>query len=119
MSRTISELTKTQREFDSHHGRPGHNWAQRIDQNHIPLLLELTVALTGEVGEFANIAKKVARGDFSLSEGRPHLAGELADIFIYLLKLADQLEIDLEGEFYRKLEINEKRFKGFDNSPLK
>jgi NTP pyrophosphatase (non-canonical NTP hydrolase) len=113
MASTLTELTRIQREFDSRHGVKGRNWAQRIDEEHVPLLLELTVALTGEVGEFANLAKKVAWGDFSLQDGRPQLASELADIFIYLLKLSDQLGIDLETEFHQKMKMNEERFKRF------
>ena len=113
MSRTLAELTRMQREFDSRHGSEGRSWAQQIDQQHISVLLELTVALTGEVGEFANLAKKVARGDFTLEAARPELASELADIFIYLLKLSGQLGIDLETEFQNKRHVNEERFKRF------
>jgi len=113
MSATIAELTRLQREFDSRHGVPERSWAQPIDQQHLFLLLELTVALTGEVGEFANLSKKVARGDFTLDEVRDSLGSELADILIYLLKLADQLGIDLEQQFSNKLKLNEQRFKRF------
>jgi NTP pyrophosphatase (non-canonical NTP hydrolase) len=113
MSATIAELTSLQREFDSRHGANGRPWNQSIDPQNLPLLLELTVALTGEVGEFANVSKKIARGDFTLDEGRSKLAPELADILIYLLKLADQLGIDLEQEFQSKLRVNEERFKRF------
>lgn len=113
MATTLAELTRIQREFDSRHGVKGRNWAQRIDEEHIPLLLELTVALTAEVGEFANLAKKVAWGDFALQDGRPQLASELADIFIYLLKLSGQLGIDLETEFHQKMKMNDERFKRF------
>jgi NTP pyrophosphatase (non-canonical NTP hydrolase) len=113
MTHSIAELTRMQHEFDSRHGSEAHSWAQQIDEHHIHVLLELTVALTGEVGEFANCAKKVARGDFTLEAGKPELASELADIFIYLLKLSDQLGIDLESEFLQKIRLNETRFKHF------
>ena len=117
MPHTISELIQMQREFDSRHGSEGRSWAQRIDQQHVSVLLELTVALTGEVGEFANLTKKVARGDFTLEAGKPEMASELADIFIYLLKLSDQLGIDLETEFQDKMHLNEERFKQFMKRP--
>ena len=113
MSSTIAELVSSQKKFDAKHGPEGRSWAQQIDQQHINVLLELTVALTGEIGEFANITKKIARGDFTLESGKPELASELADIFVYLLKLAGQLGIDLEAEYSIKMKLNEKRFKRF------
>lgn len=117
MPSTIPELTKIQRDFDARHSTRGQSWAQEIDEGHISVLLELTVALAGEVGEFANNAKKVARGDFQLDAARPELASELADIFIYVLKLSSQLGIDLESAFREKLHNNEKRFRKFGTEP--
>ncbi|WP_059296123.1 MazG-like family protein, partial [Pseudomonas syringae group genomosp. 3] len=52
-------------------------------------------ALTGEVGECANIIKKVDRGDYSLEAALPNIARELADIQCYLDILAFKLGIDL------------------------
>ncbi|MEH6474077.1 MAG: MazG-like family protein [Sneathiella sp.] len=52
-------------------------------------------ALIGEVGEAANISKKIKRGDFSLAEVRDHFANELADVQIYLDLLAAKAGIDL------------------------
>ena len=69
------------------------------------------------MGEFANVTKKIVRGDFSLDIARPDLASELADIFIYLLKLSDQLGIDLEEAFRTKLKYNEERFAAFSIPP--
>ena len=57
-------------------------------------------ALVGEVGEAANIMKKVRRGDISLDEARPYLSEELGDIQTYLDILAYKLDIDL-GEATR------------------
>lgn len=52
-------------------------------------------AVTGELGEFANLRKKIERGDFTTDEMREDLGKELADIVIYLDILAYQLGIDL------------------------
>ena len=52
-------------------------------------------AVTGELGEYANLRKKVERGDMTLEEARPALADELADVVIYLDILASQLGIGL------------------------
>ena len=47
------------------------------------------------VCEYANLRKKVERGDFTIEQARPELADELADVVIYLDILASQLGIDL------------------------
>jgi len=52
-------------------------------------------AVVGELGEYANLRKKVERGDMTLKEARPMLAKELADVVIYLDILAYQLGVDL------------------------
>jgi NTP pyrophosphatase (non-canonical NTP hydrolase) len=118
MSSTIADLIRAQREFDARHASDGRSWATPIGPDSIFVLLELTVALTGEVGEFANIAKKVARGDFALDAAKPDMALELADVLIYLFKLSDQLGTNLEEAFRKKLELNEKRFERFSDKRL-
>lgn len=52
-------------------------------------------AVTGELGEYANLRKKVERGDLDMTEARPMLADELADVVIYLDILAAQLGVNL------------------------
>lgn len=52
-------------------------------------------AVTGELGEYANLRKKVERGDLTIDEAAPALADELADVVIYLDILASQLGIEL------------------------
>lgn len=52
-------------------------------------------AVVGELGEYANLRKKVERGDMAIEEARPMLADELADVVIYLDILASQLGVDL------------------------
>ena len=53
------------------------------------------LALTGEMGEAANLLKKMKRGDFTLDQIREDVGRELADVAIYLDLLADHLGIDL------------------------
>ena|SRR5271170_873667 len=52
-------------------------------------------AAIGEIGEYANMRKKVERGDMTLEEALPNLKDELADVVIYLDLLASQMGIDL------------------------
>lgn len=52
-------------------------------------------ALAGELGEAANLIKKIERGDFTLEEIKGELAKEIADVECYLSLLASRAEIDL------------------------
>lgn len=52
-------------------------------------------AVTGELGEAANIIKKIERGDFSLDEARGELGRELADVQTYLDLLAHRAGVNL------------------------
>lgn len=59
-------------------------------------------AVVGELGEYANLRKKVERGDLTMAEARPLLADELADVVIYLDILAAQLEVNLGEAIMKK-----------------
>lgn len=52
-------------------------------------------ATMGELGEAANILKKVRRGDMTMDEARPKLAKEFADVVTYLDILALNCGVDL------------------------
>jgi NTP pyrophosphatase (non-canonical NTP hydrolase) len=52
-------------------------------------------AVMGELGEYANLRKKVERGDLTIEDARNDLADELADVVIYLDILASQLGVNL------------------------
>ena len=52
-------------------------------------------AVVGELGEYANIRKKVDRGDFTIEEAKEDLGKEIADTMIYLDLLAMKLGLDL------------------------
>lgn len=70
----------------------------------------LTLALAGEVGEFANIIKKRWRGDFETSQVRDQLEDELADIRIYLELLAMSFGVDLDAACEAKMADLERRW---------
>lgn len=109
------DMQKFQKEFDENHGW---NWDKY--ENHAEMMKKLeeaTLALVGEMGEFANIVKKMRReldGLGKMDEKfTPHLREELTDIYIYLLILANLLKMDVPEEYYKKMKVNEERFKKF------
>ncbi len=70
----------------------------------------LALALAGEVGELcAELQWQEDEGP--LDKERLHaLEMEMADVFIYLVRLSDVLGIDLQDAAHRKLAINRTRF---------
>src|SRR4051812_21776340 len=76
-------------------------------------LKSLTLALTGEVGEVAELVQWLPHTeatDLSDEALRERLGGELADVLLYLLRLADVAGLDLGAEAVKKLTKNESRF---------
>lgn len=105
----VHELMAKQNEFDrEHHSRV--SWSAPITQESLDVLTNLVVCIAGEVGELANISKKLIRGDYTLDTAKPMIEEEVADIFIYVMKICSQSGIDLETAFHRKLELNRRRF---------
>ena len=78
-------------EFKNRRGEPAHSKPDGSDW----CLAQWCNAVTGELGEAANLIKKIERGDFSLDEARPALAKELADVVTYLDILAFRAGVDL------------------------
>lgn len=112
---TINEIIELQKNFDSSHCG-NFRWNEQIDENSINILQFLIISLFGEVGETANIIKKIVRGDYKLEEKRDELSEEIIDVFIYLIKLSYQLNIDIEKEYISKMTKNEERFKQYENT---
>lgn len=66
-------------------------------------------ATVGELGELANLLKKINRGDFSLEEALPEVRKEFADVAIYLDIFALQFGIDLGDAIREKFnEVSER-----------
>jgi NTP pyrophosphatase (non-canonical NTP hydrolase) len=76
---------KNARGNPAHTATDGSDWALSAWSN----------ATLGELGETANIIKKIERGDFTLEDVREQLAEELADVQIYLDILAFRCGVDL------------------------
>jgi NTP pyrophosphatase (non-canonical NTP hydrolase) len=77
--------------FKDAKGRPAHSEPDGSDWS----LGEWCNAVLGELGEAANIIKKVKRGDLTLDEARESLAKEYADVVIYLDLLAFRTGVNL------------------------
>lgn len=78
-------------QFKNSKGEPAHSKPDGSDWS----LGEWMNAVVGEVGEAANIIKKVQRGDMTMEEARPLLAKEYADIVTYLDILSFRSGVDL------------------------
>lgn len=110
---TIEQLINKQKQFDSIH--KGHfNWDEKISDENIQLLEYLLICMVGEFGEVSNLVKKVVRGDYKLEDIKDHLSEEIIDILIYVIKLAYQLDIDIEETYNKKMDKNKLRFKKYE-----
>lgn len=78
-------------QFKNSKGEPAHEKPDGSDWS----LAEWMNAVAGELGEAANIIKKIRRGDMTLEEARPLLAKEFADIVTYLDITAMQAGVNL------------------------
>lgn len=77
--------------FKNRKGEPAHSEPDGSDW----ALSAWSNAVCGELGEAANLIKKVERGDLTLDEARADLAREFADVVTYLDILAFRAGVDL------------------------
>lgn len=98
MSEDLDQLRRRLREFAE-----ARDWVRF----HTPK--NLTAALAGEAGELAAVLQWAAP-DEALEPYRPHLEEEIADVLIYLVRLADVAEVDLVAAANAKIERNGKRY---------
>ncbi len=80
------------------------------DPFHTPKSLALSVLIeAAELGEHFQWAPTGALDE--LPEGsRDRIALEMADVLLYLIRLADKLDVDLTDAAARKLEINARKY---------
>lgn len=91
--------------FKNRRGEPAHSQPDGSDW----ALSAWCNAVTGELGETANLIKKVERGDLTLDDARSDLAKELADVQTYLDILAFRCGVDLGGATVSKFnEVSER-----------
>lgn len=78
-------------QFRNAQGAAAHDQADGSDWS----INDWFTAVAGEAGELGNLLKKIRRGDFTLEAAREKVAGELADVVIYLDILAFRCGVDL------------------------
>lgn len=77
--------------FKNGKGEPAHSEPDGSDW----CLAQWSNAVCGELGEAANLIKKIERGDLTLEEAREDLGREFADVVCYLDILAKRAGVDL------------------------
>lgn len=84
------------------------NW----DQFHTPKNLSMALAVeTAELLEiFQWMTDEQSRAIASNDEEMALVRQEIADIFIYLIRLADKLNVEIEKAILEKIELNEKKY---------
>ena len=70
---------------------------------------ELFMYLSEEIGEMTKAARQSIKLQCDSNSNKFELAHEMADVFNYLLDIANHFNIDLETAFREKEEINNKR----------
>ena len=78
------------------------------DKFHTPK--NLIMALNGEVGELNSLVQWMDNSQIKTNEVRSRVAEEMSDIFIYLVNLSLQMDIDLIHEVQCKISQNARRY---------
>jgi NTP pyrophosphatase (non-canonical NTP hydrolase) len=80
------------------------------EQFHSPK--NLSMALAGEAGELLEHFQWLSEAQSAAlpDDKREQVALEMADILIYLIRLAERLDIDLVDAAYRKMALNQSRY---------
>ncbi|AMC35405.1 MazG nucleotide pyrophosphohydrolase domain-containing protein [Janthinobacterium sp. B9-8] len=105
----LEKIIELQKEFDKQH-QGNVPFYVPITSSNVQDLEHLVVCMLGEIGEYANILKKVVRGDLDYETAKPLLSEELTDVFIYLVKISGQTGIDLESNYLEKMKKNSDKF---------
>ena len=99
------------------------HFASERDWEQFHTIKNLVLALVGETGELASVVQWLDGIDKSFLDSnqdiRQDLADELADVFIYLLRIADVSGIDIMNAAEEKMKKNSARYtieKSFGNA---
>jgi len=100
----LTEITKLQERLRA--------FAEQRDWKQFHSPKNLSMALIVEAAELAEHFQWLTQEEsFNLVNEKLEAVGEeLADIFVYLVRLADQLDIDLSEVVERKIGLNERKY---------
>jgi deoxycytidine triphosphate deaminase len=111
---SLASLARRQIDADRVHGFPVDLPDNEARRNQLSKDL---IGLMGEIGEFANLLKKVELAITNpgyegpdLVAAEPELRMELADVQIYLLRLAHLIRMDLGEAVLEKMRLNDERY---------
>ncbi|HDR7308094.1 nucleotide pyrophosphohydrolase [Bacillus cytotoxicus] len=83
--------------------RDQRNWKQYHDEK------DLAISISLEANELLeNFQWKSS--EEALATSQQNIKEEMADVFIYLIQMADKMNVDLEEEVLKKLEKNAKKY---------
>lgn len=88
-------------------------FADERDWDQFHSVRNLVLAVIGEAGELAELLQWVSDDEitsFLEAGGRQRLSEELADVLIYLIRLADKAGVDLELALSDKLASNAEKY---------
>ncbi|UGT40909.1 nucleotide pyrophosphohydrolase [Nocardia yamanashiensis] len=90
------------------------DFSRRRDWERFHTPKNLVLALTGEVGELAELFQWLTPEESAAlcesEQDRTRVEHEVADVLIYLMRLATVLDIDLAAAVQAKLKFNEQRY---------
>jgi NTP pyrophosphatase (non-canonical NTP hydrolase) len=95
----LKKVTQLQRAFVK---------ARDWEQFHTPK--NLAVALSVEASELLEVFQWMKDKESLKPEAAAHVREEIADVFFYLVRLSDVLEIDLEQAFMDKMKKNARKY---------
>ena len=81
--------------------------ARDWDQFHSPK--NLSMALSVEASELVEIFQWLKESDLKQVD-KEKVADEIADIFFYLIRISQKMNIDIEKSFYKKMIKNVKKY---------
>ena len=81
--------------------------ARDWDQFHSPK--NLSMALSVEASELVEIFQWLKESDLKQVD-KEKVADEIADIFFYLIRISQKMNIDIEKSFYKKMTKNVKKY---------
>lgn len=111
----LQELISIQKKFDDELGLSLHS---NDIQSLLTMINKDLIGLFGEIGEFANIIKKLnlendrldGEVDLEFSKLVLSIEDELIDSLVYMIRLFTHLGVDIESAYLRKQALNKQKY---------